>query len=76
MTAQHKNAMQDLTNQFKEAKHALEEQKQLTRREKEQQEMLQATLGESRTTSEELRAKITELENSRPNPGKSFLTLL
>lgn len=70
MNAQHKSTVQDLTNQLKDVKTVLEEQKRMTQQEIDQKQALQASLAESENTIEQLKAKITELENSRPNPGK------
>lgn len=71
MNAQHKSTVQDLTNQLKDVKTVLEEQKRMTQQEIDQKQALQASLAESENTIEQLKAKITELENSRPNPGKN-----
>ncbi|KAL0883793.1 hypothetical protein ABMA27_015885 [Loxostege sticticalis] len=68
MNAQHKSTVQDLTNQLKDVKTVLEEQKRMTQQEIDQKQALQASLAESENTIEQLKAKITELENSRPNP--------
>ncbi|XP_063823515.1 myosin-3-like isoform X2 [Ostrinia nubilalis] len=68
MIAQHKATVQDLTNQLKDVKTVLEEQKRMTQHEIDQKQALQVSLTESQNTIEELKAKITELENSRPNP--------
>lgn len=70
MTSQHKTMVQDLTNQLKDVKNSLEEQKRTTQLEIEQKNALQKSLTESHDTIEQLKVKITELENSRPNPGK------
>lgn len=71
MNAQHKSTVQDLTNQLKDVKTVLEEQKRMTQQEIDQKQALQSSLAESENTIEQLKAKITELENSRPNPGKN-----
>lgn len=70
MTTQHKAMVQDLTNQLKDIKTVLEEQKRVTQQEIDQKRALQKSLTESQNTIEQLKSKITELENSRPNPGK------
>lgn len=69
LTAQHKTAIHELTNQLKEFKTNLDEQRKITQREIELKEAAEAALIESHNNIEELKAKITELENSRPNPG-------
>ncbi|CAH0397289.1 unnamed protein product [Chilo suppressalis] len=68
MTNQHKSMVQELTNQIKELKHTLEDQKVIYQKETEQKQATQAALQDSQNIIEELRAKITELENSRVNP--------
>lgn len=70
MTLQHKSEVQDLSNKLKEMMGALEEQKKLTQNVTEQKQELETLLKESQNAVEELRAQVTELENSKPNPGK------
>lgn len=70
MTLQHKSEVQDLRNKLKEMMDALEEQKKLTQNVTEQKQELETLLKESQNAVEELRAQVTELENSKPNPGK------
>lgn len=71
LTAQHKAAIQEQTNQLKEVKSNLEEQRKITEKEIELKEAAEAAVTESIRNIEELKAKITELEISRPNPGKT-----
>ncbi|KAH9640629.1 hypothetical protein HF086_000573 [Spodoptera exigua] len=68
LTAQHKTAIHELTNQLKEFKNNLEEQCKVTQKEIQLKEAAEAALLESQNSIDELKAKITELENSRPNP--------
>ncbi|XP_031763483.2 uncharacterized protein LOC113523483 isoform X2 [Galleria mellonella] len=68
MTAQHKNAVEDLTNQLKELKNSLEEHKKIIQKETELKQAAEASLIKSNNTIEELKAKIVEIEKSRPNP--------
>ncbi|KAF9408804.1 hypothetical protein HW555_011646 [Spodoptera exigua] len=68
LTAQHKTAIHELTNQLKEFKNNLEEQCKVTQKEIQLKEAAEAALLESQNSIEELKAKVTELENSRPNP--------
>ncbi|XP_035431480.2 ribosome-binding protein 1 isoform X3 [Spodoptera frugiperda] len=68
VTAQNKTTIHDLTNQLKEFKTNLEEQRKVTQKEIELKEAAEAALLESQNNIEELKAKITELENSRPDP--------
>lgn len=70
LTTQHKSAIQELTNQLKATKTAFEEQRRATDQERELKETAEAALVESQNIIEDLKTKITELENSRPNPGK------
>lgn len=72
VTAQNKTTIHDLTNQLKEFKTNLEEQRKVTQKEIELKEAAEAALLESQNNIEELKAKITELENSRPDPGKAI----
>ncbi|XP_060800647.1 cingulin isoform X2 [Amyelois transitella] len=68
MTAQHKSAVQELKEQLKAMKQALEEQKSLTQAEVEQKEAIHRALEEKDSAIEELKAKITELEEKIPHP--------
>lgn len=70
MNTQHRSAIQELTNQLKVTKADYEEQRGVTEKEKEQKDTAKAALVESQNMIEDLKAKLTELENSRPNPGK------
>ncbi|XP_049865476.1 uncharacterized protein LOC126366410 [Pectinophora gossypiella] len=67
-TAQHKAAIQELNKEIKELKTALEEQRKVTQNEMEVRKALEESLAESHNIMEDLKAKNTELENSRPNP--------
>lgn len=69
MTTQHKSEIQEFNRKLKDMTSVLEEQKQISQRESEQKENLETLLRESQSAIEELKAKITELENSKPNPG-------
>lgn len=69
MTTQHKSEIQDFNRKLKDMTSLLEEQKQISQRESEQKVNLETLLRESQGAIEELKAKITELENSKPNPG-------
>ncbi|XP_026746875.1 trichohyalin-like isoform X3 [Trichoplusia ni] len=68
LTAQHKAAIQEQASQLKELKNNLEEQRKITEKEIELKEAAEAVVTESIRNIEELKAKITELEISRPNP--------
>lgn len=69
MTTQHKSEIQEFNRKLKDMTSVLEEQKQISQRESEQKVNLETLLRESQSAIEELKAKITELENSKPNPG-------
>ncbi|XP_021199652.3 trichohyalin isoform X3 [Helicoverpa armigera] len=69
LTTQHKAAIQELTLQLKDFKANLEEQRKLTQKEIELKEAAEAALVESQNNIEELKAKITEMENTKPNPN-------
>lgn len=69
MTTQHKSEIQEFNRKLKDMTSVLEEQKQFSQRESEQKVNLETLLRESQSAIEELKAKITELENSKPNPG-------
>lgn len=69
MTTQHKSEIQEFNRKLKDMTFVLEEQKQISQRESEQKVNLETLLRESQSAIEELKAKITELENSKPNPG-------
>ncbi|XP_045459861.1 paramyosin-like [Melitaea cinxia] len=68
MTTQHKSEIQEFNRKLKDMTSVLEEQKQISQRESEQKQHLETILRESQSAIEELKAKITELENSKPNP--------
>ncbi|XP_050362802.1 myosin-9-like isoform X2 [Nymphalis io] len=67
MTMQHKTEVQELNNKLKEVMTALDEERHLSQRETEQKHNLERSLKESQSIIEELKTKITELEN-RQNP--------
>lgn len=69
MTTQHKSEIQEFNRKLKDMTFVLEEQKQISQRESEQKVNLETLLRESQSAIEDLKAKITELENSKPNPG-------
>lgn len=69
MTTEHKAIVQELTKELKDLKNAIEEQRQQVQKETEQKSDVQERLKEAEKYIEELKAKNTELENSRPNPG-------
>ncbi|XP_073944817.1 uncharacterized protein [Choristoneura fumiferana] len=68
MTAEHKSAISNLNAQLKDLKSALEEQHQITQKELDSKIAAETALTESLATIEELKSKITELENCKPNP--------
>ncbi|KAG6453818.1 hypothetical protein O3G_MSEX008339 [Manduca sexta] len=68
LTNQHKATTQGLNNQIKEARKALENEHEQTQKQISINESAQALLEERESKIKELQAKITELENSRPNP--------
>ncbi|CAH2091841.1 unnamed protein product [Euphydryas editha] len=68
MTTQHKSEIQDFNKKLKEMTSVIEEQKHISQRETEQKVNLETLVRESQSAIEELKAKITELENSKPNP--------
>lgn len=70
MTIEHKATVQELIKELKDLKNTMEEQRQHLQNETEQRTNVQERLKESEKYIEELKAKNTELENSRPNPGK------
>lgn len=70
MTIEHKATVQELIKELKDLKNTMEEQRQHIQKETEQRTNVQERLKEAEKYIEELKAKNTELENSRPNPGK------
>ncbi|XP_072941662.1 uncharacterized protein [Epargyreus clarus] len=66
--AQHNSAVQDLRNEINELMAAVDEERKLTAQEKEARESLEKSLRDNEYTIEELKNKIVELENSKPNP--------
>ncbi|XP_038213298.1 cingulin-like [Zerene cesonia] len=68
MTSQHKTAIQEFNNKLKDLTITLEAERESSQREAELNNELRNTLTESQNTIEDLKAKIIELENSRPNP--------
>lgn len=73
LTVQHKSAIQQLEEDLKQTKRALQEQCEITKREIELKERTETELQDSRNAIEELQAKIIELEKSKPNPGRLLL---
>lgn len=69
LNAQNKSTIQGLSCQLREVKNALEEQCQLTEEEAQAKKASEMALIQSQNTIEELKAKLVEIENSRPNPG-------
>ncbi|XP_032512145.2 trichohyalin-like isoform X2 [Danaus plexippus] len=68
MTAQHKTDVQELNQRIKDMTFTAEENKISTQTLLEENQNLQSLLGESKHCNEELKSKITDLENSKPNP--------
>lgn len=69
MTAQHKTDVQELNQRIKDMTFTAEENKISTQTLLEENQNLQSLLDESKHCNEELKSKITDLENSKPNPG-------
>lgn len=72
LTNEHKATLQDLNKELKDFKDAIDEQRQQVQKEAEQRINVQERLREAEIYIEELKAKNTEIENSRPNPGTSY----
>ncbi|KOB69658.1 Uncharacterized protein OBRU01_16501, partial [Operophtera brumata] len=68
LTAHHSSAIQALTNELKETKIAFEEHNLAAEKEKAMKEAVELALVESQNMIDELKTKVTELENNRPNP--------
>lgn len=69
MTIDHKANVQELNKELKDLKNAIEEQRQNVQKETEQRINVQEKLKEAEKYIEELKAKNSELDNCRPNPG-------
>lgn len=69
MTAQHKQNLSDMTEQLNSQKKSLEEQKKELDKELLLKNEMEDALNDSRSQVESLNAKITEIENNKPNPG-------
>lgn len=71
-TNEYKATIQELNNQLKDFKNAIEEQRQQVQKESDQRANFQERLKDAEKFIEELKAKNNELENSRPNPGTGY----
>lgn len=70
LTTQHKAAIQELTSELKDMKTAFDEHNRASQKETSLKEAVELALAESQNIIDDLKTKVTELENSRPNPGK------
>ncbi|CAG9563575.1 unnamed protein product [Danaus chrysippus] len=68
MMVQHKSDVQELNQRIKDLTFTLEENKITTQTLLEENQNLQSLLTESKQYAEELKTKVTDLENSKPNP--------
>lgn len=69
MTIQHKSAIQELTNNLKESRAELETERKNHQKEVELRKFAESAIVESARLIDELKAKIQEMENNKPNPG-------
>lgn len=72
MTQQHKAAVQKLNKEIKDLRTELEQQIEVAHKESELRQKAEAKILDYQHSIEELRNKIMDLENSRPNPGKCY----
>lgn len=69
MTSEYKSNVQSLNDQLKELKNTLEEKSKLLDEQIGKTQIAEKALIESQNIIEDLRTKITESENNKPNPG-------